>query len=179
VLGTFAIYAREPRHPTPQHHKIIEQITHLAAVAVERNRTQAALQESEERFRRMADAIPEVIWITALEPEKVLYASPSFERVWGFPVSDLYQNPRLWTGTIHPEDRDRVISTFAQWIAGGVSYNDVEFRIVQASGATRWIHERGVLSFNDQGKPTLRAAFRRTLPSAKRLKMPCGEANPI
>jgi formate hydrogenlyase transcriptional activator len=156
VLGTFAIYAREPRSPTPQHHKIIEQITHLAAVAIERNRTQAALQESEERFRRMADAIPEVIWFTALEPEKVLYVSPSFERIWGLPVADLYRNSRLWTEAIHPEDRDRVVSTFAQWVAGGeVNYNNVEFRIVQPSGATRWIHERGVLSLSDQGKPYL------------------------
>ena len=156
VLGTFAIYAREPCSPTPQHHKIIEQITHLAAVAIERNRTQAALQESEERFRRMADAIPEVIWFTALEPEKVLYVSPSFERIWGLPVADLYRNSRLWTEAIHPEDRERIVSTFAQWIAGGgVNYNNVEFRIVQPSGATRWIHERGVLSFNDRGKPYL------------------------
>jgi formate hydrogenlyase transcriptional activator len=156
VLRTFAIYAREPGKPTPQHHKIIEQITYLAAVAIERNRTQAALLESEERFRRMADAIPEVIWFTALEPENVLYVSSSFERIWGLPIADLYRNPRLWTETIHPDDRDRVTNTFARWIVGEeVSDHDIEFRIVQPSGAIRWIHERGVLSLNDQGKPYL------------------------
>lgn len=169
VLGTFAIYAREPCNPTPQHHKIIEQITHLATVAIERNHIQAALQESEERFRRMADAIPEVIWFTALEPKKVLYVSPSFERIWGFPVADLYRNPRLWTETIHPEDRDRVGSTFAQWIAGGAAnYSNVEFRIVQPSGATRWIHERGVLSLNDQGKPYLASGISTDITDRKR-----------
>ena len=70
MLGTFAIYSREPGSPTPHHHTIIEQITHLAAVAIERKRAEAVLQESEERFRRMADTIPEVIWITALEPTR-------------------------------------------------------------------------------------------------------------
>jgi len=65
----------------------------LTSVAIERKRTEVALRESEERFRRMADTIPEVIWFTSLEPEKVLYASPSFERIWGFPVEDLYRNP--------------------------------------------------------------------------------------
>ena len=35
VLGTFAIYWREPRRPTEQDQQIIEQITRLAAVAIE------------------------------------------------------------------------------------------------------------------------------------------------
>ena len=54
VLGTFAILSREPGIPAPVHHHIIEQITHLAAVAIERERTESALRQSEERFRRMA-----------------------------------------------------------------------------------------------------------------------------
>ena len=156
ALGSFAVLAREPRGPTPRHQKMIGEITHLAAVAIERNRTEAALQESEERFRRMAEAIPEVIWFTSLDPEKVLYVSPGFERIWGFPVGKLYQDPRLWTETIHPEDRERVSSGFSEWIAGGqVNYHNVEYRIVQPGGAIRWIHERGVLSLNGEGKPCL------------------------
>ena len=54
VLGTFAILSREPRSPAPLHHHIIAQITHLAAVAIERERTGSALRQSEERFRRMS-----------------------------------------------------------------------------------------------------------------------------
>src|SRR5258707_1358714 len=156
VLGSLAVLSRESRSPTPQHQRLIAQITHLASVAIERSHTEAALRESEERFRRMADNIPEVIWFTALEPERVLYVSPSFERIWGFPVGKLYKNPRLWTETIHPEDRERVATTFARWIAGeNVSYHDLEYRIVQPGGAIRWIHERGVLSLNAERKPAL------------------------
>src|ERR1700736_5463848 len=58
VLGTFAIYWREPRSPTEQDQKIIGQITHLAAVAIERKRNEVALRESEERFRLIVDSIP-------------------------------------------------------------------------------------------------------------------------
>jgi len=156
VLGSFAVLSGEPRSPTPQHQKIIAQITHLAAVAIERKRTETALRESEERFRRMADTIPEVIWFTSLEPEKVLYVSPSFERIWGFKAGELYANVRLWMEAIHPDDRERVNGLFSRWIAGEqVSYQDVEYRIVQPNGAVRWIHERGVLSFNEQGKAQL------------------------
>src|SRR5216117_2498262 len=121
-----------------------------------RKRTEATLQESEERFRRMADAIPEVIWFTALDPEKVLYVSPSFERIWGLPVNKLYKKPRLWIEAIHPDDRQRVTTTFQRWIAGEqVSYHNIEYRIVQTGGAIRSIHERGVLTLNHDGKPQL------------------------
>lgn len=154
VLGTFALYWRQPSGPEAEHRNIIERMTHLAAVAIERGRTAAALQESEERLHVMADATPEVIWLTALHPENVLYASPSFERVWGLPVADLYQNPRLWTETIHPDDRSRVIDTFTRWISrDGVDEYDIEFRIVQPTGALRWVHERGVVIVDASGAP--------------------------
>jgi PAS domain S-box-containing protein len=127
----------------------------VAALIGERRKNEEALREIEDRLKRMADSIPEVIWITDLEPEeRVVYTSPSFERVWGLRLADLHQNPRLWMETIHPEDRARVGSIFSEWIAGAdVSYQDVEFRIVQPNGAIRWIHERGVLTLNEQGRP--------------------------
>jgi PAS domain S-box-containing protein len=126
----------------------------LTREVIERERGEKALAETEDRLRELADNIPEVVWITTLEPEeRIVYTSPSFERVWGRPLEDLYRNPRLWIETIHPEDRARVADTFSRWIAGEAGYQDVEFRIVQPDGSMRWIHERGVLAVNDRGEP--------------------------
>jgi PAS domain S-box-containing protein len=47
VLGTFAMYHREPGSPSPQEHDLIEQITHLAGVALERKRTEDALRQAQ------------------------------------------------------------------------------------------------------------------------------------
>src|SRR5258705_7208538 len=44
VLGTFAIYCRESRSPTPQQQKMIEQITDLASIAIERKRAEEERQ---------------------------------------------------------------------------------------------------------------------------------------
>jgi PAS domain S-box-containing protein len=121
----------------------------------ERKLSNAALRESEERFRSMADTLPEGIWIGTVEPRKVLYVSPSFERIWGLPLGDLYQDPHLWENVIHPEDRERVGCKFTEWVSGETGgYYDIEYRIVRPDGTTRWVHDRGVLSFDEAGRPS-------------------------
>ena len=120
----------------------------------ERTRADEALRESEERFRTMADTLPEGIWIGTIEPRTVLYVSPSYEQIWGFSLEELYRNPYLWEKAIHPEDRERVGRKFAQWISGeSTDYFDIEYRIARPDGATRWVHDRGVLSLNEEGRP--------------------------
>src|SRR6267143_4151657 len=57
VLGSFAVLSREPRSPTPQHEKIIAQVTHLAAVAIERKRTEQELRRSEADRKQAAEAL--------------------------------------------------------------------------------------------------------------------------
>ena len=110
--------------------------------------------EREEALRLLADAIPEVFWVVALDPERVIYVSPSFECLWGFTAEALYREPRLWAEAIHPEDRPTVTDRFCRWIAGEeINYHDVEYRILQPSGDIRWIHDRGVLFRNAEGRP--------------------------
>ena len=55
VLGTFAIYFRAPTRPTARHQELIAAVTHLAAIAIARQRTHAALVKSEERYRNLTD----------------------------------------------------------------------------------------------------------------------------
>ena len=125
----------------------------LIEFTMARRRSEQALQESEERFRLMAENVPEVLWIEALEPNRMLYLSPSYERVWGRPVDDVYRDPTLWLEAIHPEDRARVSDTYASWLSGGADDRyDAEYRVVRADGTTRWIHDRGVLIRDARGK---------------------------
>jgi PAS domain S-box-containing protein len=47
VLGTLCLYQRQPGRPSPQHQSLIAHATHLASIAIERSRTEAALRRSE------------------------------------------------------------------------------------------------------------------------------------
>jgi PAS domain S-box-containing protein len=53
VLGTFAIHYDEPRSPTPLHHSLIEQFTHIASIAVERARGEEALSRARSELAHM------------------------------------------------------------------------------------------------------------------------------
>jgi PAS domain S-box-containing protein len=67
VLGVFALYSRTPAHPTPQQLLVIEQITDIASIAIERDRAAAALQASERLARGQVSALARTL--AALAPE--------------------------------------------------------------------------------------------------------------
>src|ERR1700681_4809444 len=74
VVGVFGIYGREPRSPTPQHQQIIQQITHLASVAMERKRAAESLHASELLARGQLDALTHTLDALAQEsdPDRLL-----------------------------------------------------------------------------------------------------------
>lgn len=118
-----------------------------------RKAAEAELLESEQRFRQIAETIDHVFWMTELHPERVLYVSPAFQRIWDRPAEDLYRHPRLWLEAIHPEDRAAVEQAFQDWVSAPRSgHYDVEFRIVRPGGEIRWIRDRGSLIRNTLGE---------------------------
>ncbi|HEY9669154.1 MAG TPA: PAS domain S-box protein [Coleofasciculaceae cyanobacterium] len=100
-----------------------------------------ALQESEERFRQLAENIEEVFWMVTPDSTQVLYISPAYEKIWGCSCQSLYDQPNSWMDTVYPDERARVITKLEQQIHG--EFTDVEFRIVRPDGSIRWIRDRG------------------------------------
>ena len=139
VLGSLAMYYREPRAPTERDLDVIGRTTHLVAIAIERVRRAEALRESEERFRQLAETIEEVFWLTDPVTREVLYVSPGYETIWGYPCQQLYANPAHWIETVHEEDRERVQAAKKRQPAR--TY-DEEYRIVRPDGTVRWISDR-------------------------------------
>ncbi len=119
-----------------------------------RKQAAAAYRESEERFRQLAENIDHVFWFIQLNPAKVLYVSSAFEKIWGIPVEDVYRNPKLWSESIHPEDREAVIRQIEGSIAGANKFApyDLEYRILKKNGEVRWIHDYGVNLFDREGR---------------------------
>jgi len=96
----------------------------------ERHQAEAALRESEERFRRFAEHTAEVLWLADLESGALDYLSPAFAQVWGMSPEDMPDLAR-WLASVHPEDRDAAAQAIERVGAGETLV--LEYRIQRAS----------------------------------------------
>ena len=141
----------------------------LTEFSMGRWRAEQALEESEGRFRLMAETVPEVLWIESLDPPKLLYLSPSYDRIWGRPAEDLYRDQDWRLDAIHPDDRPYVSSTLKRWLAGeDEDRYDIEYRIIRQDGGMRWIHARGTLIRDEHGKAYRASGIAEDITEAKR-----------
>jgi PAS domain S-box-containing protein len=148
VLGTFAIYAREPGHPKPQHHKIIEQMSHLASIAIERSRAEEKLRQSESELRQLIDAVPHHIFVLGPDGSR-LYSNRVAREYHGLRPEDP-ERDQLAT-FVHPEDRERALAERQQSIARGAPY-ELEARLLGEDGQYRWFLIRGNPLRDEQGR---------------------------
>ncbi|MGL4399756.1 MAG: PAS domain S-box protein, partial [Luteolibacter sp.] len=63
ILGTFAIYHHEPRHPAPAELDLIERAVHVVRIAIKRKLAEEALLESEQKFRTLFESAGDAILI--------------------------------------------------------------------------------------------------------------------
>jgi len=113
------------------------------------------LKESEHRFRRLAETISDVFYILDIEQRKALYVSPAYEEMYGRPTKEIYENPMSWMEAVHPDDRERVLASFAtlgETVADGFQGSD--YRIVKPDGAVRWLQHRAFVFKTENGRPT-------------------------
>ncbi len=118
--------------------------------AIERQRGEEALRQSEERFRQLAENIQEVFWMSKPQERQLLYVSPAYEKVWGRSCESLYANSQGWMEAIHPQDLQRVKTAYLEKSLQG-DY-DQEYRILRPDKSIRWIRDRGFPIKNNSGE---------------------------
>jgi PAS domain S-box-containing protein len=109
-------------------------------VAQERQRAEEALRQTEERFRQLAENIHEIFWMRDARDNRLIYISPGYEEVSGRTCQSLYDQPRSWVESIHPDDRDRLTEYMEQHRHG--VFTEGEFRVVRPDGSVRWMRSR-------------------------------------
>jgi formate hydrogenlyase transcriptional activator len=152
VLGTFAIYSREPGRPTAQHQHLIGQITHLATVTIEQKYAEEKLRQSEQELRRITDAIDQRIAVHGIDGT-ILYANRAMREYSGLSVEDVMADD-FRARLVHPDDSERSQDERRHGLASGVPF-ELELRVRRKDGQYRWFLIR-YNPFRDEGGQIIR-----------------------
>jgi PAS domain S-box-containing protein len=116
----------------------------------QRERAEIARHESEEKFRQLAENIREVFWMADPSTNQIVYVSPAFDELYGFPAASLQQNPEGWLNVIHPDDRDLARSAQREQAEG--LKTEREYRLLRPDGSLCWIWDRAFPVRNSSGE---------------------------
>lgn len=103
----------------------------------ERKQIEDKLRESEKRFRIIAEFTCD--WEYWLDPKgKLVYISPSCERISGYRPDEYYENPNLIEEIVHPSDRAILVKHVHHKDRETRAFS-FEFRILTHDGQEKWI----------------------------------------
>ena len=141
VLGAFAIYYAQPRTPTAKDQALIDQFTHIASIAIERQRSQmwltralAEIKKSEGRLRTIIDTIPGFVW-SAAPDGSVDFLNQRWCDYTGVSMEDACGSG--WQAAVHPDDADR-LAHYQRSLQESGSAGESEGRFRRFDGTFRW-----------------------------------------
>ncbi|MBO0936973.1 PAS domain-containing protein [Fibrella sp. HMF5335] len=140
LMAVLFIHYQQAHHWSADELSLLEGVAERLVVAVDRAMVYEALQQSEQRFRMMADLLPQAIWVTDAEGNTE-FLNKWWETYTGMP----FNSASVWqisADIVHPEDRSRLIAVFRQAIETGIPF-DIEHRNRSASGEYRWFLNKG------------------------------------
>jgi formate hydrogenlyase transcriptional activator len=149
VLGTFAIYSREPGRPSAYHQHLIGQITHLATVAIEHKQREEKLRQDERELRRITDAIDQRIAVHGPDG-KILYANRVMLEYSGLSLEDVMADD-FRARLVHPDDVERSQTERQQGLERGTPF-ELELRARRKDGQHRWFLVRYNPFRDDEGR---------------------------
>jgi PAS domain S-box-containing protein len=129
----------------------------LGVMTAERRRAEekrrhavARIRQSEERYRSLAEAIEQFLWINDADGRTV-YVNPQYEERFGKAEDE--SGISRWEERIHPGDRALAMEIRNRALAAGTPYR-IEYRMRTLAGAYRWMLARVVPVRDDRGSVT-------------------------
>ncbi|TDU66116.1 PAS domain S-box-containing protein [Prosthecobacter fusiformis] len=146
VLGTFALYSRIPSLPSAQQERMIGQMSHLAAVAIERSQEQEKLKRSEAYLARAQSLSSTGSFCWNVSTQEMVWSDETY-RICEVDRS-VTPTGELTRDLIHPED----VGLFFQMLSGHETDYRFECRLRLPSGKIKHLQVDGAAVENEQGQ---------------------------
>ncbi len=109
------------------------------------------LSDSEERFRLVSLASNDAIWDWNLVTNE-LWWNEAFKEIFGY-EEESQQGIQSWFGSIHPDDRERVVQGVYQAINQGEKKWSDEYRFMKADGSSAFVYNRAYVLKDENDVP--------------------------
>ncbi|MGN6132886.1 MAG: PAS domain-containing sensor histidine kinase [Aureliella sp.] len=125
----------------------------IALDITEQVQTESALISSEARYRRAERGANDGLWEWNLVTGQTVY-SPRFATMLGYAEGELPTDLESLQAALHPDERDAVLESVQRHLESGRRI-DMELRLRCKSGEYLWVHTRGVVDYDEHGRPVL------------------------
>ena len=105
-------------------------------------------------YRDFLESTPLVPWVADAKTWEFTYVGPQAVELLGFPVERWY-DPSFWADRIHPDDREKAISTCMTLSEEGDSY-EFAYRMVRSDDGVIWVNDIVSVEMGDAGPETLK-----------------------
>ncbi|BAZ48376.1 multi-sensor hybrid histidine kinase [Nostoc sp. NIES-4103] len=111
---------------------------------------EAAIKQSEERFRQLTEKVRVIPWVVDAITGNFTYVGPQTVEILGYTLTEWYA-PNFWEEHIHPEDREWAVK-YCQESALTLDNYEFEYRMLAADGRVVWLYDI-VNVVQSEGKP--------------------------
>jgi PAS domain S-box-containing protein len=155
VLGTLSLYCTEPQGPNTMALETIKTTAQLVGIAIERQRAEDALRESETRYRTLVEGSLQGLFIHV--DGVIQFANSAIARIFGYTTAEELtgQNYRV---IVTPEELDRLEGYRQARLCGASVPSCYEFMGLKRDGARLWLECLATLLMWD-GKPAVMATI--------------------
>jgi PAS domain S-box-containing protein len=125
----------------------------IARDETERRAAEAALRETEQRYRLAAKATNDAIWDWNLASNRIDW-NEAVAVLFGYPAEEVEPSGDWWIEHIHPGDRDRINTSIHSVIDGAEEHWSAEYRFRRGDGTFAHVFDRGHVIRDEQGRAT-------------------------
>jgi PAS domain S-box-containing protein len=114
----------------------------------EQKSVEEALEQSENKFRQLAENMREVFWLRERERGQFIYINPAFKEIWERDLETLQKDASVFMASIHPDDLPRYKKAQLALFEEARAFNE-EYRILRPDRKLRWVWVREYPIFNE------------------------------
>ena len=151
TTGVLCAMSRSRLNLPAKTREVLEIIASRASVEIERRRTEKALLDSQAKHNEAQKLAHIGHWTLDLAKNHLTWSDEVY-RIFGLEPHKVGISYEAFLDLVHPEDMDYVNRAYTDSIKNGTQY-DIVHRLLMKDGRIKYVNERCITLFDDEGKP--------------------------